>query len=757
MNKIILLLLFVTNIFSVNAQFRLTGKICDIEKKYLSGVVVSLQQDTTLVGATLTDKSGNYVFENLKSGTYHLIATAIGLDLKEIILDIKTNTEQNLIMEAPGIQLEEVTVTADKSHIVISDATGTTFHLSNRAKSLRDPFEALLEVSKLSVIPSSRKLTLSDGTVPLILINGNRINGGVESVDPKLVESIEIIETPSARYLKDGVQAIVNFKMKRQEVQYHKLNARTTHSVPVFYGSSNAFYETGNKNASLNLTARHWYFHNDNATMTNLQQNTGYSKWRENERVWNGQNINLTLNADWLCSPKDYFAFKATYDNNPSEYVSEGKGELREEGMEMQPFTYFNEDKVAYYINTYNLYYKHNFHKKSWLEATARFNLNGNETKGVRTEDYTSWEYNNIYDFDNFRYSGGIEVSYTAPLGKHTLDIGSETSFLNDRIRQVYAGYPTFHHSNMDEYLFAGLSGKLSTKFSYAFSVGYEMLFRKVADVNYDYNKPAGNLSLNWRMNSQHNVGASYSLRHTAPNVGQLNPYNTSTDSLMVQQGNPYLLPSQSQQWKLRYSFNKRGFYIEPSLSYTSVTDAVEQVGKTDKATGIYLSSYENSRRYSFLMGSVNMRYNNSKWGGISLGIENITRFYEGQSGKNFFNYNLNFYGWYKRLSWNGYLWYSPVDYDVHTKFKSSGAESELSLAYKLSNSFSLSAGMRYLLGTLKTESYQTEGTYSSIDKISMNDRSWRILFGISYSWVKEKSPNRQKKYLETKESGIKL
>jgi hypothetical protein len=757
MNKIILLLLFVTNIFSVNAQFRLTGKICDIEKKYLSGVVVSLQQDTTLVGATLTDKSGNYVFENLKSGTYHLIATAIGLDLKEIILDIKTNTEQNLIMEAPGIQLEEVTVTADKSHIVISDATGTTFHLSNRAKGLRDPFEALLEVSKLSVIPSSRKLTLSDGTVPLILINGNRINGGVESVDPKLVESIEIIETPSARYLKDGVQAIVNFKMKRQEVQYHKLNAGTTHSVPVFYGFSNAFYETGNKNASLSLTAQHWYFHNDNATMTNLQQNTGYSKWRENERVWNGQNINLALNADWLCSSKDYFAFKATYVNNPSEYVSEGKGELREEGMDMQPFTYFNEDKVAYYINTYNLYYKHNFHKKSWLEATARFNLNGNETKGVRTEDYTSWEYNNIYDFDNFRYSGGLEVSYTAPLGKHTLDIGSETSFLNDRIRQVYAGYPTFHHSNMDEYLFAGLSGKLSTKFSYAFSVGYEMLFRKVADVNYDYNKPAGNLSLNWRMNSQHNVGASYSLRHTAPNVGQLNPYNTSTDSLMVQQGNPYLIPSQSQQWKLKYSFNKRGFYIEPSLSYTSVTDAVEQVGKTDKATGIYLSSYENSRRYSFLMGSVNMRYNNSKWGGISLGIENITRFYEGQSGKNFFNYNLNFYGWYKRLSWNGYLWYSPVDYDVHTKFKSSGAESELSLAYKLSNSFSLSAGMRYLLGTLKTESYQTEGTYSSIDKISMNDRSWRILFGISYSWVKEKSPNRQKKYLETKESGIKL
>ena len=283
------------------------------------------------------------------------------------------------------------------------------------------------------------------------------------------------------------------------------------------------------------------------------------------------------------------------------------------------------------------------------------------------------------------------------------------------------------------------------------------MLFRKVAGVDYDYKKPTGNLSLNWRMNSKHNVGASYNLRHTAPNVGQLNPYNTSTDSLMMQQGNPYLLPSQSQQWKLRYSYNKRGLYIEPSLSYTLVTDAVEEVGKTDKSTGIYLSTYENSNRYSFLSGNVNLRYNNSKWGGFGLGIENITRFYEGQSGKNFFRYNLNFYGWHKRLSWDGYVWYSPIDYGVHTKTKSRGAESELHLTYKLARGLSLSAGMRYLLGTLKSETTQVEGTYSSVSNYSMDDRSWKILFGVSYSWQKEKSPNRNKKYLDTKETGIKL
>lgn len=740
---------------NIIAQNRLTGKVRNAEKENLSGVVVSLQQDTILIGATLTDTSGNYMFDDLRSGKYRLIATALGLEPKGIDLNIQSNMRQDLVVEYQSFQLDEVTVTADKSNLIISDAMGTTFHLSNRAKTLKDPFEALLEVPKLSVIPSLRKVTLSDGTVPLILVNGNRVNGGVESIDPKRVESIEIIETPSARYLKDGVQAIVNFKMKRQEVVYHSLNASTIHSIPFFYGLSNVYYETGNKNASLNLSAQHWYFYNDDATINNFQQNVRYSKWRESGRSWNAQRQNLALNGDWICSSKDYLAFKVIYINNPSKYVSTGKGELIEKEADIQNFTFFNEDKVVSYINSYNLYYKHTLHEKSQLEATARFNLNGNETKGVRSEDYTSWRYEDIYDFDNFRYSGGFEIYYTAPLGKHTLDVGSETSFLSDRIRQVYAGYPTFYHRNIDEYAFVGLSSKFNKKFSYTLSVGYEMIFRKVGGVNYDYNKPAGNLSLNWRMNSFHTIGASYNLRHTTPEVGQLNPYNTSTDSLMRQEGNPFLLPSQSQQWKLRYSYNKGGFFIEPSVSYISVTDAIEQVGQTDESTGIYLSTYENSTHYSFLSGSVNLRYNNSKWGGFNLGIENLTRFYERQSGKNLFKYNFNLYGWYKRLSWNGYLWYTPIDYGVHTKSKYRGAESELRLVYKLNRSFSVSAGMRYLLGKLKTESSRIEGTYFSFNTVSMDDRSWKVLFGVSYSYQKEKSPNRKKKYLDTKESGI--
>lgn len=97
------------------------------------------------------------------------------------------------------------------------------------------------------------------------------------------------------------------------------------------------------------------------------------------------------------------------------------------------------------------------------------------------------------------------------------------------------------------------------------------------------------------------------------------------------------------------------------------------------------------------------------------------------------------------------------MDYGIHTKTKSRGAESELQIKYKLNQNLAFTTGIRYLLGTLKTETTRAEGTYSSIDNISMDDRSWKILFGFSYYWKKEKAPNRTKKYLGTKENGIVL
>lgn len=112
---------------------------------------------------------------------------------------------------------------------------------------------------------SDRSIKMVDGAIPLILINGHKVNSGINSIDPKEVEAVEVINNPSARYLKDGVQCVVNIKMKQKTAAYQTYNMNTRHMIPVLFGYTGGYYELGNSKASLSLNASHFYFHHDDS------------------------------------------------------------------------------------------------------------------------------------------------------------------------------------------------------------------------------------------------------------------------------------------------------------------------------------------------------------------------------------------------------------------------------------------------------------------------------------------------------------
>ena len=112
-----------------------------------------------------------------------------------------------------------------KSHLISHTANSDIFYLSAEARKKQNPYEALREIPKLVVNESDRSIKMVDGATPLILINGHKVNSGINSIDPKEVEAVEVINNPSARYLKDGVQCVVNIKMKQRnrrlsDIQY---------------------------------------------------------------------------------------------------------------------------------------------------------------------------------------------------------------------------------------------------------------------------------------------------------------------------------------------------------------------------------------------------------------------------------------------------------------------------------------------------------------------------------------------------------
>jgi len=743
----------------LHAQCTLSGKVTNIEHTALGMAGIALEQDSTLVSFTQTDKKGRYLFKDIPKGNYEMTVTYMGFRSIKRPITLDGNAEQDFCMEPEmnEMQMSEVVVVADKSDVVISQAQSNRFFLSRHAKSLTNPYEALQEIPQLTVNHSEKTITLSNGVKPAILINGNRFNAGLDSLDPNDIEEVEIIEIPSARYLKDGIQAIVNFKVKRRENIYRKFNMNTKHTLPALFGFSSAFYEVGNSTRSLNVTGSHFYFHNDDADWTRTQQNTTYLKQTEGGRRYKMQNYYIAVNADWLCSPKDYLSLNVTYLNTPSQYRSEGRGTLHTPDKEEQPFTFTDDEKERYYINTYNLYYKHTFKKKTYLEATGSFNLNSNNTYGNRNEAYRPKAYTHLYDYDNFRHSGGIELYFTTPFKHQSVELGGKIHFNNDRLKQVAAHYPTFHNKEWNGYLYSGANGHITSRMSYAVSLGMDLIARKTDHTKDHYYKLTASASMNYRFTPTFSLRMAYRLTNTPPTVGQLNPYNVSTDSLVNRIGNPYLHPIQTHQWEISPVFNKSGFYIAPSISYSLSDDVIERMGHTDPATGVFTETYENNSRYSQLSAGMNLRYNNRRWGGMGAGIENLTKFYESQSGKNLFKYKFNFFGWHKKWSWNGYLSYMPRDYDVYSKNRYDGAESEASLSYKVTKQFSLNAGMRYWLGTLKIRTHTNEGTYSGYSTTKMKDRSYKVMVGFAYYMQGRNAVNRAKKQWEDKETGIKL
>lgn len=744
---------------SLYAQYVLSGKVTDAERLALDKAGIALEQDSALVSFTLTDEKGKYTFKDLLKGNYEMTVTYMGFRGIKKPITLNGNSEQDFCMEAEmgEVQMNEVVVVADKSSVVIPQAQSTRFFLSKHAKNLQNPYEALQEIPRLTVNHSEKKITLSNGVTPAVLVNGNRFNAGLDGLDPNDIEEVEIIEVPSARYLKEGIQAIVNFKVKRRNNVYQKFNMNSKHTLPTLFGFSSAYYEAGNAAFSLNVTGRHFYFHNDDANWTRTQQNTTYTKQSEGGRRYKMQNYYIAVNTDWSCSPKDYLSLNITYLNSPSRYKSEGHGFLNAQDNEGQQFTFTDDDKVRYYINTYNLYYKHTFKKKTYIEATGSFNLNGNNTYGNRNEVYQSLTYGNLYDYDNFRHSGGMELYFTKPCNRQYIELGGKVRFIDDRLKQVVAHYPTFSNKEWNGYLYGGVNGRITPLISYAVSVGLDLIARNTDDIKDHYYKLTASASMNYRFTPSFSLRIAYRLTNTPPTVGQLNPYNVSTDSLVNRRGNPYLRPVQSHKWEINPIFNKNGFYFEPSIYYSMMNDVIEHVGHTDPATGVFTETYENNSRHSILSAGMNLRYNSPKWGGIGIGIENMTKFYESQSGKNLFRYKFNFFGWRKKWSWNGNLSYMPCDYDVYSKTRYDGAESEASLSYKITKQFSLNVGMRYWLGTLKNKTNTNEGTYSSYSSFKMKDRSYKIMVGFAYYMQGKNAANHTKKHWEDKETGINL
>lgn len=204
-DKMFYTILFLFVVFSAFSQQKISGKITDENNFPLPGVLISEKKTTNVV---VSDFDGNFEIVT-KENEPVLVFSYIGLKTKEVKPDGKKVL--NIILESNSNELTEVVVvgygTQKKSRVTSAIASIKEKDFTKGA--IRDASDLIrgkvagLTISNGSGDPSAEPTILLRGisslkgsNAPLVLING--VPGGINTVSPNEIASIEVLKDASA-------------------------------------------------------------------------------------------------------------------------------------------------------------------------------------------------------------------------------------------------------------------------------------------------------------------------------------------------------------------------------------------------------------------------------------------------------------------------------------------------------------------------------------------------------------------------------
>ena len=221
-------------IFSM-ASFAQTAKISGLiidggDQKIIDAATISLlnAKDSSLVKFSLTDKEGNFSFENLKNGNYLVMASSVGhrkvysspvaiteganVSVGTLRLISQTTTLQTVAVEAkkPYIErkLDRTIVNVDAS---ISNAGSTALEVLEKS-----PGISVDKDGNISLKGKQGVIIYLDGRPSYL--SGPDLANMLRNMTASQLDQIEIMTNPPAKYDAAGNAGVINIKTKKNKL-----------------------------------------------------------------------------------------------------------------------------------------------------------------------------------------------------------------------------------------------------------------------------------------------------------------------------------------------------------------------------------------------------------------------------------------------------------------------------------------------------------------------------------------------------------
>jgi outer membrane receptor protein involved in Fe transport len=443
-----------------------------------------------------------------------------------------------------------------------------------------------------------------------------------------MIDNIEIITNPSARYNPEGISGIINVIMKKKRMQGFSGIANINAGLNNKYGGDFLVsFRTGIANLFVSANYRKFTFSGTRTTesMTTQHDTSSFvSSTGESDHVGNPYGLRAGIELDlgmWdrLSIGGEYGARdmertdELDYDewSEPGDthrvYVSEEQGEFSHQFYSVvldHVHRFFNNDHTLAVHGMYSTRERSGSSLNELLDSTGtilsahRDEEEGPSWLGQMKLDYTL-PINEKYTFaagGSARISRSEEEnrSYDYDTATGVYEYMDEFSHATDYSQDIYALYSMFS----GDWNGIGLQGGLRSEYTYRL-IEIPAQNEQFTFDRWDY-FPTAHAS--YKFSNGYQVMASYTRRIHRPRPWWLEPFLTWSDAYTVRRGNPELKPEYIDSYELGFQtvfgtsvFSLEGFYrvthnnveqVQSVYHENVILHTVENVG-TDKALGI--------------------------------------------------------------------------------------------------------------------------------------------------------------------------
>jgi len=572
--------------------------------------------DTFITGTT-TENNGQFELETTKDNVY-LVVSFIGYEttnISEYEMISRHASFGDIILKEEGELLDEVVVTAEKS----STEFKTDRRIFNVGTDLTSSGANALEV--LNSVPSVNvdiegAVTLRGSSGVQILINGkpsvlaDEESGALGNITAEMIEKVEVITNPSAKYEAEGTAGIINIILKKNNKKAVNGSVSINTGIPDNHSiglSLNKRTENFNLFSQVGVGYRKREFDAINTT-TNLLANTSLNTVgleARNERYYN-----FVIGTDYYINPKNIVTLSGSYTLEEEDQPSFTTFNFMD-GEVVDSWTRSETTTASNPKFQYDLQYKREFddNKDHQLVFSAIGNYFSKDQSSVFTEQLLSGSTNltdqlTATEFAESKYTYNLD--YTKPFSDRiTLETGlqyvdkvvSNDYEVEDLIGDEYvlnAGLTNVFE--YDQHVFGAYATGAYEYGKWGFKAGARVeetelsTFLATTEEKNDQSFlnlfPSAHVS--YKLSDRISLQGSYSSRIYRPRLWDLNPFFNIRNDFSIRAGNPLLTPEFTDSYEVGSVFIFDNITFNLNAFQRVTTDKIEYISSFTDNVRIY-------------------------------------------------------------------------------------------------------------------------------------------------------------------------